>query len=150
MKKGFTLMEMLLAVGLASVVFGLAGSLTAFIMERNTRDLKQEELEQAKNDLTVELSNAVRWAKDVEVLSDGVMVDGVSYILDDGKVRKAGEAVTSDDVVINRFEVKNYSATSRRVSLEISVEVSSARSSIYNDSMRIVVSQRQTEVVNGT
>jgi prepilin-type N-terminal cleavage/methylation domain-containing protein len=143
---GFTLIELLVAISLSSMVFILVGSFMAFLINRNSRSETTELFEQAKNDLVQEMSNSIKWAKNLSISGNHVVADGVNYTLADGRIIKNGQPIVPDGVTINSFEVTDYSVTSDLYSLQIRIEMQSTQHPLSKDELKLVVSQRLTEV----
>ena len=67
--QGFSLIELLAGISLTGMIFLGSTSLMFALFNSNSRVKQLDILEQTKNDLQVELSNQVRWAKTVNILS---------------------------------------------------------------------------------
>jgi prepilin-type N-terminal cleavage/methylation domain-containing protein len=146
MKKGFTLIELVIAISLSSVIFILAGSMMAFMINSNSKNLRQESFEQVKNDLVMEFSNALKWGTEINFATGEITADGKEYKLADGKIYKNGESLTGAGVVIDSFDITNYSGSPGIVSLLIEVKMHNANFPLSTDTMEMVVSQRKTNV----
>jgi prepilin-type N-terminal cleavage/methylation domain-containing protein len=145
-RKGLTLLELMVSMSLASMVFILAGSFMAFVVNKNTKNQRTELFEQAKNDLARELTNSIKWAEHIEVTGSGVVADGANFHLASGKIKKNGEDISPDGITVNSFEVKDYSLSPTLSSLQIRVEMQNSTYPLSKDSLRLVISQRKTEV----
>lgn len=152
MKKAFTLIELLIAMGMSSMIFMLVSTILVSTLNSNTRDIRQELFEQTKNDISINLSNDVRWAEKtaysagdpaVLTLNDGAVV----YNVVGGRLQKNGQAITPSSVVITKFTIENYtnvSSPTQLASYQIVIEMEHIKISTAKDQMRIVVSQRKT------
>lgn len=147
-KTGFTLIELLVAMGLASIVFLLTSSLLMTVITANSKSQKTEIFEKVKNDLGMELSGVVRWGKDIKVLGNGIMVDGIKYHNVSGRIYKNGEPITPENIEVSEFEVKDFSTDKNYASVVISAELANKTDSVSHDELRIVVSQRKQEVTH--
>jgi len=145
-KKGVTLIELLIAVSMASVVFMIVGSLLATFVTQNTRSYRQEMFEQVKNDLSMELANAIKWGQEVTISGNVILVDGVEYKQETGRILKNGQSLMLDNVSIKRFEVINRSTNPEIVGADITIELEDKNYPIASDVMHLVVSQRLTEI----
>lgn len=150
MKKGFTLIEVLMALGLSSLVFVLVSSLLVTLLTSNSKNRRQEVFEQVKNDLFVELSGAVKWGEEVEVGgTEGareLTVDGVVYRVEGERLTRGGEPLTPGGVVVKSWEINEYGARPDYAGLEITVEMEDRSFSLAKDQLRVVAAQRKTEV----
>lgn len=145
-KQGLTLVELLISMALASVIFMIVGSMLAMFVTQNTKSQRQEIFEQTKNDLTQELSNNVRWGKEISLGSDYLIVDGNEYRVENGYFQKNGENFSSDKLEITHFEVFDRSTTVELVGAEVMIEMRDRNYPLASDVVRIVVSQRVTEI----
>ncbi len=146
MKKGFTLIELLLAVSLSGVIFVVVSSLLMFVVTSDLKNKRQEAFEQVKNDMQIELSNAVRWGKEISYSAGELVIDGVTYRLLDGRMYKNADPITSAGVTIKSFGINNFSNDLRYVSLSIDLEMEDRSYALSNDVLTIVVSQRKTQL----
>jgi prepilin-type N-terminal cleavage/methylation domain-containing protein len=146
MKRGFTLLELTVAISLSSIIFMVVGGLLAFAIDRNSKNQRQELFEQVKNDLAADLTNSVRWSKNVEADSGHINVDGTVYMLRDGKIFKNGQSLVPEGVVVAEWEVVDRTRKPGLVSLEIRIKMHNKAFSVAEDTLRLVVSQRRTEV----
>lgn len=152
MKKGITLIEILISLGLSSVVFLIVSTLIVTILNSNLKSQRQELFEQTKNDILIEMSNKVRWAENVEIipgdLGELIINDGEStYSVSPGGVLlKNGVPMVTDEIVVTRFTVENFSNSMDMASVQVSLEMENAAFPAAKDSMRFVVSQRKTDL----
>jgi prepilin-type N-terminal cleavage/methylation domain-containing protein len=150
MRKGFSLIELVVAMALSAIIFMISTTLMMSIMTSNTKNLRQEAFEQVKNDLQSELSNAIRWSSSI-TFSPGVLtVDGVVYQLNGGVITKNGEALTSQNVLITSFNIQNLSNSASYASLKLDFQLQNKNDPAVKDTMRLVVSQRKTTITLGS
>lgn len=146
MKKGFTLMELLLALGMSALIFVVVSSLMVTILTTNTKSRRAEVFEQTKNDLVVEFINRVRWAETVSVedleTADVVLADADKYLISDGRLFRNDEAITPENIEITRFEVVDKSNIENRAGLDIRVSFRDRNFILLEDILNIQVAQR--------
>lgn len=150
MKKGFTLIEIVLALGLSTVVFLMMSAILVTVLNSNTKNTREEAFEQAKNNITVGISNEIRWAEDIEYepgnLATLTLDKGkIKYAVSDGKLTKNGDAITPENVKVTKFTIENRSTTMDTFSLVLQIEMENKQISTEKDRLRIVASQRRTE-----
>lgn len=165
-RQGLTLVELLIAMTLASFVFLLVSTLLITVVNTNLKSKRQENFEQVKNDLLMEISNQVRWAnlvgvaevtnelvicnkEDLTVCDPGITnSEEIRYRFNtvDGSVEKNGEAITPNNVVITMFKIKSLSGIPGFASLKIDVEMRDRSITTNTDTLNIVVSQRKTRL----
>ena len=144
--KGFTLIELLLGVTISVMIFLAAGSVIALLFRTDIKSKNIESLEQTKNNLSAELTTSVRWGELITTTGAGeLIVDSSRYILLNGKILKNNEPLTSDDITITRFEIKDFSNSTKLKSLEIRIDMQNKNFTSVKDTFNIVVSQRQRE-----
>lgn len=149
MKKAFTMIELLVAMGIASLVFLLVSTLLITMINSNSKSKNQEAFEQTKIDVGMEITNAVRWGKSVSVANDQILVDGKTYSMDGGRVYKNENPLSPQDVVVSNWRVRDLSTKPGLVSLVLSADLSRMDDVFSKDTLRIVISQRQLEVQDG-
>jgi len=143
---GFTLIELLVAMGVASLVFLLTSSVLITVISANSKSQKVEAFEQVKNNLGRELSGAVRWGENVSITGNDIEADDVRYHFESGRVYKNGEPITPAEVEVVDFRVSNNSADPKYSSLVITAELVHRHDVLAHDVIRVVVSQRKSEV----
>ena len=149
--KGMTLIEVMIALTVSVIIFLISTNILVTLFYTDTKNKNVQSLEQVKNDLQSEFSNGIRWGKTIQIGgTSGVVIDGSVYILADSQIFKDGKSITSTEVKIKSFEVKNRSLNSDEVSLEIVVEMEHATLTSVEDTMRLVVSQRKTNFLEGS
>lgn len=152
MKKneGFTIIELIIAIGLAGLIFLASSSLMFAIFSSNTRVHQLDQLEQTKTDFNFEFSNAIRWSKQIEITSDGTLLitdqNGLlqTYALKNGALTKNDSPLHTADVTITSFLVQDYSqnSTVSQKSILITIELQHKTFNAVKETMRIVASQR--------
>ena len=150
MRKGFTLVELMIAMTLSALIFVTVSSLLVTILTANTKSRRQEAFEQVKNDLGSEFSSTLRWAQEVVIgEDDSLTVDGKVYRADGGRLTKDGQAITPEGVRVESFSVNSLSRSADLTSVKVEVELTDASFNLAQDRLVVVVSQRQTEVGGG-
>lgn len=152
MKKGFTLLEVLIGMTAAAIVFSAASALMISVARSNVTENKEEVLNQSINDLAVDIINYVRWA-DTIVCQSGKLsaeffdpVVGTikhSYELtsngDQSYISKDGSALTSPkNVLITEFNCEAYDDDSINVNLGFQ----SKNDADMKDTVSLVISPR--------
>ncbi len=143
---GFTLIEMMLGVVISAIIFLTIGSVVAVFYSSDAKTQRTQIFEQTKNDLAVEISNAVKWSDLIAISANSITADTTTYTLNNGRILKNGSALTSSDVIINSFDIENKSVLSSLKSLEINISMSSKRFSLLSDQFKLVVSQRNKSI----
>jgi hypothetical protein len=146
LNSGFTLVELLLALTSAIVILIASATLIVSILKSSAKNRTKEILQQTKNDLSVDFSNNIRWAKQINVKNGGTgfEIDGVNYKFDGNRITKRGEDFTPSNVDITTFSVEEYAT-----SLGIKVELESKTNPMIKDSLYLVISPRGKGVING-
>lgn len=144
MKKGLTLIELLVSMGLAAIVFAVVSSLLVTIFTSSSKNRRQEVFEQTKNDLARELSGAVKWADSVSYSGSRLNAGEITYELRDGRIWKGVDAMTPTTMVVTDFAISDLSATAGYASLEMVIKMEMSENSLIKDGLRLVVSQRKT------
>jgi len=144
--KGFTLIELLLGVTISVMIFLATGSVIALLFRTDIKSKNIESLEQTKNNLSAELTTSARWGELITIIGgQELIVDSSRYTLLNGKILKNNEPLTSDDITITRFEIKDFSNSTKLKSLEIRIDMQNKNFTSVKDTFNIVVSQRQRE-----
>lgn len=144
MKKGLTLIEVLVSLGISSIVFLMVSSLLVTFYTTDTRSKQVELFERTKNDVVLLISNSVRWATEVGVDGGVLRVDDDTFYLDQGRLYKNDEPITSEGVRVVRFEIQDYSGFPGFPSVEIKISVQDAENALRTDEVRLVVSMRKS------
>lgn len=140
------MIELLIAMAMASVVFMIVGSLLATFVTQNTKSQRQELFEQAKNDLALELSNYIRWGQDIQISGSILTVDGNIYRVENGNFLKNDQNLISSKLGVTSFEIEDRSAAPGLVSLEMTIGLEDRGYPLASDVMHLVVSQRKTDI----
>lgn len=147
---GFTLMELLIGITLASLIFLGSSSLVIVLFTSSARASQRDEMEQAKNDIMQDLSNSIRWAEGVSFDSSSITVavdpTDAFYQLQGERLFKNGTAITPETIAVTSMTINDYSASTSVVSLKIDIDFEHAQFSTFKDRMSIVVSQRNAKV----
>ncbi|HBC72663.1 MAG: hypothetical protein UX91_C0005G0041 [Candidatus Amesbacteria bacterium GW2011_GWB1_47_19] len=147
MKKGISLIELLIAMALAVFVFLLVISMLMTILTANARSSRQETFEQTKNDLQSELTNAVKWGKDISWSSGQLIVDGVAYSRISNVIIKNGQLLTPPQVKITNWTITELGQGDPNISLRMEIAMENAANSSIKDNMILTVTKRQTIIV---
>lgn len=139
-------MEILLSLGLASVVFLIVSSLMVTFYTSDSRSKQLETFERTKNDITLLLSNSIRWAESVEINGGDLVIDENVFSLHaDGRLYKNSDPITSEGIKVTKFEVQNYSGDIAYPSLQIDVGLEDVNNALRTDVIKIVTSVRVTD-----
>ena len=145
--EGFTLIEILVAITMAAIIFIAVLALMQAIMGSSRKTKMKQTIEQTKNDLLIDISNNTKWAEagTLEVPSNPdegwIKVGGeLEYRLDtgEGRIQRNGEYLTSKNIVIEDFIVNQHNDSS----LEIEINMKHKINPDLKDSMVIIVSPR--------
>jgi len=139
---------------MTTFIFLGASALILTLFGTSGKVKKSQTLDQTKNDIQVELSNNIRWAKIIDFDSNSITADANVYKFEsDGKVYKNGAALTPGDVLVKNVTIKDYSRAvtggEALSSLNISLDLEDVRSSNTSDHLSLVVSQRRTKIETG-
>lgn len=147
-KNGFTLLELIVGMAIAALIFLAVSSLIVLLFSSNTRTKQLDQLAQTKNDLQIELSNTIKWGQDISFTNSPaqISVDSVVYRLDSEQIYKNDVPLTSFLVRVTNMEIHNYSVNPQYVSLDITVDLEHKNISVVHDQLHFVVSQRPTEI----
>lgn len=146
-RKGLTLIELLIAISMASVVFIIVGSILAAFVTQNSKSQRQEMFEQAKNDLSQELSNNIRWGSEIVLSENMITVDGNEYKLENGYLQKNGQNLLTDRIRIKSFLAVDRSVKDQIVGADITIDMEDRNYPLASDVMHLVISQRVMEII---
>ncbi len=164
--QGLTLVELLIGILLTSMIFLAASSLVVTLFTSNTRTKQLDEVQQVKNDIFNELSNAIKWSATVTV--DSVNKLKVVTFADDSGVSHSytyeydsttqtltkqvdtnpAASLHSNKVEVTDFEIMDRSvnpAAGAPRSLDIFIGLRDAQQPTIVEAFRIVASQRSVE-----
>lgn len=149
-KRGFTLIELLIVIVLTGMIFTGVSALVATLFNTNTRSQQIDVMEQSLNDIQNELTNLVKWAKTVEIVSPQTirvtMHDDPTPVeigLDGERIVKDGQSLHSENVRIVSFVVNDRTQSgSAEKSLEFVIELQHMQLDTVQDRATIVASQR--------
>ena len=152
--KGFTLIELIIGVLITTFIFLGASALILTLFGTSGRVQKSQSLDQAKNDIQVELTNNIKWAKILLIEPDSITADGVIYKFEsDGRLYKNGIPMTSGEIFLKNVYITDLSRTrvsgEELISLKVTLDLESKRSSNISDHLNLVVSQRRTKIEIG-
>lgn len=152
-RAGLTLIELLVAMSISGVIFVAVSSFMVSLFVSNTRSKQLDTIAQTKDSIAKDLSTTIRWAKEVSV-SPGedeltaVMEDGTTYtytVDSDGMFTKNGTPIHDPSYTVGSFTVRNYSQNAL-ASVEVNLAIRRKNFTALGDTLKLVVSQRQTEV----
>lgn len=150
MKTGFTLVELLIALALSGLIFVMASSLMVTLLATQTKSRKLETFDQTKNDLYVDLYHTLKWSKSITFQDHGqideLTADTTLYRLQDGRLLKNDVPLTSQNIIVSAFDIASYSTTPDYSSLAITISLQDNNFNLSQDTLKVVVSQRQTEI----
>lgn len=148
MKKGMTLIELLIGITIASLIFIFSTNAMYSFFYNDTKSKGLEAIEQTKNDLYVELANKIRWGESISVDNPNgqITVDNIQYRLEDRVIKRDGEPITPESVIIESFKIDNYSTDAEYESLEIEFEFKNRSLGDTIDTFSFVVSRRKLEI----
>jgi len=144
---GFTLIEILVAITMAAIIFIAVLALMQAVMGSSRKTKMKQTIEQTKNDLLIDISNNTKWAEagTLEVPGDPEegwirVGDELEYRLDkgEGRIQRNGEYLTSKNIVIEDFIVSQHSDSS----LEMEINMMHNLNPDFKDSIVIIVSPR--------
>lgn len=151
------MVELLVVLVLASLIFLVISSLTVVMFQTNNRSKQLAELFQAKDDLQGELSNNIRWAKKVTVDDSSHLIiqtadepsKTIVYLFDSTEktITKNGQRLVPQKVLVKDLLITDFSS-SETASLEIIINLEHVNLSAVKDRLRLVVTQREGEVKN--
>jgi hypothetical protein len=144
LNSGFTLVELMLALTSAIIILIATATLIVSVLKSSAKNRTREILQQTKNDLSVDFSNNLRWAKQINIHKGGtgIEIDGVNYKFDGKRITKRGEDFTSNNVDVKSFFIEGYAT-----SLGIKVELESKTDPNIKDSLYLVLSPRGKGVI---
>ena len=148
------MLELVIGMLMTMFVFLGASALMLTLFGTSGKVKKSQVVDTTKNDIQIELSNNIRWAKFVNYDANALTVDANIYKFEnDGRLYKNGVAMTPDAVTLKNVLIENYSRTvvsgEPLVSLKISLDLEDTRSSNVSDRLTLVVSQRRTRIETG-
>jgi len=143
MQRGMTILEILLGMMVSMMIFLMATNFIVSVFRFDTKEKGQEAMEQVKDELQAELATKVRWAAEIEVMNDRLVVDGVEYRVDGGRFMRGGEVLTPRAVSVESFEINDYSTVDGLGSVEIVLGLRHSDLTTVRDTMRLVLSQRR-------
>lgn len=146
-KRAFTLIEIMVAMGLASFVFLITSSLMVTLVNSNNKSKSIEAMEQVKTNLFLELTNSIRWAKTVSLDANRITIDGpVVYSMQNGMIMRNTESITPSTVRVTGFEVTQYSSMPLYPSYQVVITLEDARFGLVHERLELVVSNRKATV----
>ncbi len=118
-RNGFTLIEFLVGITMTAFVFIVATNLVIAFLKVDSKSQRSQELEQAKSDLTSELTNSLQWASTVDFSNGILTVDSNKYNAKSGQFLKNDTTLTGSKVVVSDFIVKRVFVVATRTAPSI-------------------------------
>jgi len=106
--KGFTLIEILIAMIISAILFVLVSSLLANLFRSDTKSKQSQTMEQTKNDIRSELTNAVRWADNLTHDSEQLFLDEDIYRLEDNRFVKNSIPLSHRDIEVSNLRIVKH------------------------------------------
>lgn len=144
--RGLGMIELLLGITMSALIFLVSTSLITTLFRSDTKSRSSQSIDQAKNDIMSELATRIRWAESVTFDGAHLVVDSVSYRIEGGRMYRGDDPLTPREVTIDGWEVSNYSLVDSLASYEIEIAMHHTTATSLTDSLRLVVSQRQTQI----
>ncbi len=142
-RPAFTLVELILGVAVSSIIFIAATSAYVFLLKTSSKLNQSQALEQAKNDLFQELSNAIRWAPK-GTIKNCLEINDIKYKHQSKSLTKDGESLVPNSIEITDFSCTNHSTLPDYKSLQIFIALKDTTTS-RSDTLDFIVAQRQTD-----
>lgn len=111
MKRAFSLIELIIGMAIFGVVLTVVLSLLLSVSKSNLSDERRNTMEQAKNNIGVELTNAIRWSAAITLTpidaagNNEITVDGKRYRLEAKRILKGEEPITPAEVEVTKFKI---------------------------------------------
>ena len=144
-----TLVELTIAVTIIGSLLMATTITTIGLFTANARVRQVDTLAQSKHDITHELTEQIRWAKNVSIPETNDIItlttnsnETIQYTIQNGILVKNGTALHSADYEIMSFIAKNYSA-SERPSWEITIEMRRKNFTPVQEIIKLVITNRQ-------
>ncbi|KKU63211.1 MAG: hypothetical protein UX87_C0019G0002 [Candidatus Amesbacteria bacterium GW2011_GWA1_47_16] len=147
-RKAFTLVELLIGLALAGMVFVMISSFMVTLLNSTVKDKRRQAFEQTKNDLHREFSTKVLWAEAVTAETDRFSADGQEFKIIGERIYRDTTPITPENIRVTSFEVQNLSADPEFVSLQINVQMISKTPDLSQDALTSIISQRRLKIVS--
>lgn len=150
-KNGFSLIELLIAISLSGILFLGVSTLMISLFQSNTRVRQIDRLEQTKNDVAIELTNAIRWAKTVSFDTNALVLQTPNsttntYKFENNKVFKNDSPITPPDVIVSNFVARNFGASPNLPLVQVSMDIADKQFPTITSHTQFVVSQRVSTI----
>lgn len=150
--QGFTLVELMVAISISGIIFLAVSALIGTLFSSSARVTQLDALSQIKDDIAKDMSNSVRWAPDVsvspgndELTLTSAQGEDTLYHVVDSQLFKNDTPLSPIDYEVTDFSVHDYGA-GRLASLDIELSLRSKKFTARTDTIKLVISQRQTDV----
>lgn len=150
-KSGMTMIELLVGLALSGIIFIASSSLMVSLFSSNVRLKQQETLEQSKSDLIIELSDSIRWARDIIIDETNnrviiTMRDGTNktFVKNGNQFLKNGEPLTSTAITMTDFRIEEYSKSSNNQlkSVLVTLAFENEQFNAVKDRLSFIATQR--------
>lgn len=147
-KGSASLIELLLGmvIGLFIIMAVLTLFNTIFGSDSKTRYL--DNLDEAKNNIRVELSNAIRWAESVSTNPDNsIVADDVTIAFEDDTIYKrpvdgVHTNILPDSIIVSNVQVEEFTTSPDAVSLIIDMDLTHRNKTDVTENLHLVITQR--------
>jgi len=144
-RRGFTLVELVVVIGLSGLIFVVVSGLTVSLLTVGTKNRHQQTLEQARDDVTSDISNIVKWREGILAWDNNrLQVGDVVYEKSGDRFLKNGVSLLGENVVVTEMGIENYSALEDYPSLIVGLKIESRVLPQVKDEIKLVVSRRKT------
>ncbi|HJZ05085.1 hypothetical protein A2634_04525 [Candidatus Amesbacteria bacterium RIFCSPHIGHO2_01_FULL_48_32] len=146
-RRGFTLVELVVVIGLSGLIFVVVSGLTVSLLTVGTKNRHQQTLEQARDDVTSDISNIVKWREGILAWDNNrLQVGDVVYEKSGDRFLKNGVSLLGENVVVTEMGIENYSALEDYPSLIVGLKIESRVLPQVKDEIKLVVSRRKTTI----
>ena len=146
-RRGFTLVELVVVIGLSGLIFVVVSGLTVSLLTVGTKNRHQQTLEQARDDVTSDISNIVKWREGILAWDKNrLQVGDVVYEKSGDRFLKNGVSLLGENVVVTEMGIENYSALEDYPSLIVGLKIESRVLPQVKDEIKLVVSRRKTTI----
>ena len=140
-------MELVVVIGLSGLIFVVVSGLTVSLLTVGTKNRHQQTLEQARDDVTSDISNIVKWREGILAWDNNrLQVGDVVYEKSGDRFLKNGVSLLGENVVVTEMGIENYSALEDYPSLIVGLKIESRVLPQVKDEIKLVVSRRKTTI----
>lgn len=154
-KRGFTLVEMIVAVALVGIMAASLAALMPSLLRIYQKSMVQAESSVVSSTVTTSLLGELRYAQNLEVKDDGVSYDSVRYGAVTMEVEPvAGEygyiVLRGNGVTVRPLEEKHYAGLLARVQVEVTGNTVTLTLDLADKTGQLVdTTTTQVELLNG-